>query len=520
MTGSWQTITLPSQLSPDIPFNGDVMLLLTDGSLFIHNSRGKEWLRFYPDPQQGYVGKDWSTIYIQSNMSHAREYFASGVLKDGRVFAIGGEEIDYKDGDSPLAEIFDPQTNSWSPLDKPSDFNYICGDCHGAVLSDGRVLLGGVKPDGTNKTAIWDPHNNKWTEAGIRSNKHNETNKNDAFNEESMVLLPGGRVLAPGVWNSKPYTAQVYDPSEDSWINCDAPPVQLPTQTINGTSWFEIGPTVLLPNGKVLVIGGTGNTAIFTPGPDVNDGKRWTIGPTFPVDASAFPLLPTLTAIDAPACLLPNGKVILMGGTTTQDENTKDIEYYSKNPVFLEYDPNSTLNVIPKLDIQPPNMPTKDDWTFCWFFLLLPTGQLLCSNLNSNTLWLYTPDPDSGSPNPLWKPANISVPTTMIQGHRYTVYGTQINGLSQAVFYGDDYGMATNYPIIRLTNPRTGDIHYVRSYNFSTMGVATGNTVPNNIQSCTVDIPHNFGIGHWNLTVIANGISSDDVAIKIVSFHN
>jgi hypothetical protein len=49
------------------------------------------------------------------------------------------------------------------------------------------------------------------------------------------------------------------------------------------------------------------------------------------------------------------------------------------------------------------------------------------------------------------------------------------------------------------------------------MDVATEITVSNNIQSCTIDTPPNFGIGNWNLTVIANGIPSDDVAIKIVS---
>jgi hypothetical protein len=27
-------------------------------------------------------------------MAHTREYFASGILKDGRVFAIGGEDSD------------------------------------------------------------------------------------------------------------------------------------------------------------------------------------------------------------------------------------------------------------------------------------------------------------------------------------------------------------------------------------------------------------------------------------------
>ena len=90
----------------------------------------------------------------------------------------------------------------------------------------------------------------------------------------------------------------------------------------------------------------------------------------------------------------------------------------------------------------------------------------------------------------------------MTPGKSYTVSGTQLNSLSQAVCAGTMAGMATNYPIVQLTNPLTGQVAYARSYNFSTMGVATGPTP----QSCTIDIPPDLAIGQWNLVVIANGI--------------
>ena len=56
--------------------------------------------------------------------------------------------------------------------------------------------------------------------------------------------------------------------------------------------------------------------------------------------------------------------------------------------------------------------------------------------------------------------------------------------------------MATNYPIIQLTNPVTGQVHYARSYDFSTIGVATGTTV----QSCAFDIPSGLApaSGTWS----------------------
>jgi Galactose oxidase, central domain len=140
MAGNWQTITLPATVSSGGAFSGDLMLLLTDGSLFVHNAYGKEWLRFKPDSTGEYSGTTWSTVFTESEMSNTREYFASGILKDGRVFAIGGEDSD-AGGDTPLGEIFDPQTNTWSKVNKPAAFDFICGDCNGAVLSDGRVLI-------------------------------------------------------------------------------------------------------------------------------------------------------------------------------------------------------------------------------------------------------------------------------------------------------------------------------------------------------------------------------------------
>jgi hypothetical protein len=85
----------------------------------------------------------------------------------------------------------------------------------------------------------------------------------------------------------------------------------------------------------------------------------------------------------------------------------------------------------------------------------------------------------------------------------YLLQGTQLNGLSQANVYGDDCQSATNYPLVRLHDVSSGNIYFARTYEFSTMGVATGAS----LQSARFKlsgIPH----GTYELTVIANGISS------------
>ena len=45
--------------------------------------------------------------------------------------------------------------------------------------------------------------------------------------------------------------------------------------------------------------------------------------------------------------------------------------------------------------------------------------------------------------------------------------------MTQAVAYGDDATMATNYPLVRLIS-EDARVHYCRTFDHSTMAVATG----------------------------------------------
>jgi hypothetical protein len=191
-----------------------------------------------------------------------------------------------------------------------------------------------------------------------------------------------------------------------------------------------------------------------------------------------------------------------------------DGDYFSSNPVVLEYDPNSSASTLPQLNSQPTFPAQNQTWQSA--FMLLPTGQLLLS-MQTNTLHLYTPDPADGLPHPSWAPAHISVHSTLAPGQSYKLHGTQLNGLSQALSYGDDAGMATNYPIVRLTKQSTGQVVYLKSHDFSTMGIATGRRVPHDMQNCTIDIPPNIPTGYWDLVVIANGIPSGSHKVHITT---
>jgi hypothetical protein len=64
--------------------------------------------------------------------------------------------------------------------------------------------------------------------------------------------------------------------------------------------------------------------------------------------------------------------------------------------------------------------------------------------------------------------------------------------------------MATNYPLVRITNEATGHVFYARTHDHSTMAIATGGT----IVFTTFDVPATAETGSSKIVVVANGIAS------------
>ena len=139
--------------------------------------------------------------------------------------------------------------------------------------------------------------------------------------------------------------------------------------------------------------------------------------------------------------------------------------------------------------------------------MLLPTGQVLFSPSSSN-VQCYTPD---SGPQDAWRPVISSVE---LQGFlsstvHHLLKGTQLNGLSQANMYGDDCNPSTNYPLVRLRNNISGQVFFARTYDFSTRAVGAGQS-PQSVRFSAAHIPY----GHYELCVIANGISSNCISFR------
>jgi hypothetical protein len=71
--------------------------------------------------------------------------------------------------------------------------------------------------------------------------------------------------------------------------------------------------------------------------------------------------------------------------------------------------------------------------------------------------------------------------------------------------------MASNYPLVRVTNHASGHVAFFKTHGHSTMGVATGT----HRVSTTFDVPTGAETGASDLSVVANGIASDPVTVTI-----
>lgn len=170
------------------------------------------------------------------------------MLVRGARWELGewGEVIPGTDVFSNVAQ-YDPATNTWSPTGSAV---YARAFHTATLLQSGKVLAAGGFNFSSNlaSTEIYDPTTNTWGNVGnllIGRTSHTAT------------LLLSGKVLVTGGSSNHPTTnftiklgsAELYDPGTNTWSR---------TSTL-GTARAAHSAT-LLPDGRVLVVGGYGNT--------------------------------------------------------------------------------------------------------------------------------------------------------------------------------------------------------------------------------------------------------------------
>jgi Kelch motif protein len=463
--------------------DGGPLFQLTDGTVLMNecaNGYGTHrWWKLTPDSTGSYANGVWTRMADSAN---GRKYFASAVLADGRLLVCGGEYSDLSgsnaNDDTAAGEIYDPVANSWSPLSPPAGITQI-GDSPGVMLADGRFLIGSFN---SASTFLFDPATATWTAAGTNGAK------GDSGSEESWVLMADGTVVTPQC--GSPPNAEMYIVSGDKWQ-----PDGATVSTIVETSSSETGPAFLLTDGRAFFVGATNQTALYQSGATDTAVGTWSAGPQIPNNGRQ-----QQGAKDGPGVLLPSGNVLFP--VAPVDGIRKN---YNSPCSFFEFD-GTNLNRVS----DPPNANCP---TFVGRMLILPSGQAMWVREDDDSFYVYT---ETGQAQNSFRPVITSAPNIINPGTTINVSGTQFNGLSQAVGYGDDYAAATNYPLVRIRNHSSGTVRYCHTANHTTggapsMGVATGAATV----TTEVSLPGDLELGASDLIVVANGIPSDPVTVDV-----
>jgi hypothetical protein len=469
------------------------MMLLSDGRVMVQGYvPGNDWMTLSPDSTGSYINGKWSTI---ASMSTTRLYYASNVLPTGKVFLLGGEYTgpNYDLNWAPTGETYDPVANAWSPITTFPDSTMHFGDDPSMLLPNGKdILLGGGAFRG-GRTYIYHSDTDTYSAPIFKV-------YNDSSDEETWVKLPNGNVLTYDIFASifinggnNAGFAEVFNPTTNAWSSIspgDGTANGAIPELSNPFVGFEIGPIMLLQDGRVFVAGATGHTAFYNP-----STNTWSAGPDI-IDSNNT----LFGADDVPAAELPNGHVIFTA------DNVPQSGFGPSQPTELfDFDPSTnTISEIPAPDPQLQGIPA-----FPTRLLVLPNGQVLFDDSDTQ-LWAYTPVTQAA---PQYRPVVNNVAYN--GGGVFTLTGTQLNGPSSGSSYGDDVESDENYPIVRLTRVGTGDVHYARTFNWSNTGVATGSTP----ETVNFTLPAGMLPGRYSLVESGAGVSSAPIFITITGFE-
>jgi hypothetical protein len=453
LTAGWTMVTAP--LPAGYVGTG---ALLTDGRLLLSGAGATTtWYTFTPDATGSYQNGTWNPVASSPNAHWAHPSF---VLRDGRFWSAGGE-YPQPPADRATVDIFDPVTNTWSTApDMPEEI----ADTPAALLADGRILV--LAHASTLHSYIFNSYHvaPSWPSPSAPN-----WSSNIGDTESSSLLLPDGSVMV----GSRAF--QRYLPDTNTWVDTALPPGGYNALMLASGS-DEFGPMVLLHDGRALVLGANENNALYTPPAVATDPGTWT---------AAAPVPAGLSHGDAPSVVEPDGRVL---SVVTTDNSGLGLA----PAIFYEYDPptDSWTQIA-----TPSNLNIDDAETV--MLLALPNGQIWVSGSNTANAWLYTP---AGTPQQAWRPTITSVSAPSYGD--FTLSGVQLNGLTTGADFGDDNKMATNYPLVSLTDA-SGQVTYARSYDFDQMAPR-----PGVIGSCHFTVPDSLPDGTYTLSVSANGVQS------------
>lgn len=157
--GTWQQIPTTSSVAKGgfVPQN---MLLLTNGTVMVQQQTTGNWFDLVPDKHGCYDDGTWKQL-ASMPAGYGPLYDASQVLDNGDVLVEGGEENDgVGTVFSKQGALYDPTTNSWTPVSPPAS-GWNGGDIASVVLPNGQFMMSNVGTGGAfllnQSTMTWTP---------------------------------------------------------------------------------------------------------------------------------------------------------------------------------------------------------------------------------------------------------------------------------------------------------------------------------------------------------------------------
>jgi hypothetical protein len=255
--------------------------------------------------------------WIRIEDTRSGRWYASNItLGDGRVVTFSG--LDGYSDFNPDIELWDPKgTSNWQLLGQKILEYYP----HLNLLTNGLIFRSG--PDGRSET--YNVSNDTWTVVAYR-------NVDGRFDSPFAMLPPNqNRFLVMGgndKYNQPNNTAEMIDLSSPNPQWNYVSPMHYARMDFNA---------VILPNGKVMVVGGRANyapTAIYVYTPEIFDPQTLTWNNMAPHQIPRW--------YHSSALLLPDGRVMVSGG---DDQTTGEI--YS--PPYLFQGTRPVIQSVPKI---------------------------------------------------------------------------------------------------------------------------------------------------------------------------
>ena len=455
--GTWTTINPMSKVR-----DGHTATLLMDGTVLVAGGDYNFPTNATATERYNLATGTWAPSGLTTN----RFYHTATLLASGKVLVAGGE---YSDGDNDFlinkGELYDPVSGTWTNTGGLTTPRY----GHTAtLLRNGTVLVAGGEDSHSvlASAELYDPVMGTWTNTGTMST---------ARIYHTATLLPSGQVLVAGGQASVSATtplssAEIYNPVTGTWTT---------TASLNQERYSHTA--TLLPNGQVLVAGGTTDDEVY--GDVYSSAELYNTNGTWTPAASMSDPREYHTAT-----LLPDGRVLVAGG---------DNGAYSFASAEL-YDPASKT------------------WTVTGSLIaavihhtatLLTNGEVLVAGGGIDTLPYATSSAelyDVGLGfNPVWQPQIASISSLLVLSNGLALTGSLFRGVSEGSD-GNTQGSSSDHPVVQLR----------RLDNEQTLFLPTTNWSTNSFVSLPVT---NFPTGWAMVTVFVNGIPSPSSILLVSS---